>query len=70
MFMTRPISGVVRPKDKTKSNPLANQKVRFITKSVVSFRLFPVSLRGTFTPKELPALEHEAKMNRGNKSVS
>ena len=37
MLMTGVISGVVTPKDKTKSNPLANEKVRSITKSVVSF---------------------------------
>ena len=51
MLMTGVISGVVTPKDKTKSNPLANQKVRSITKSVVNFSSFPVSLRGAFAPK-------------------
>ena len=35
--MTGVISGVVTPKDKTKSNPLARLKVRIFTKSVVSF---------------------------------
>ena len=37
MLMTGVLSGVVTPKDKTKSNLLANLKVRCITKSVVSF---------------------------------
>ena len=37
MLMTGVISGIVTPKDKTKSTPLANQKVRSVTKSVVSF---------------------------------
>ena len=37
MLMTGVISGVVMFKDKTKSNPLANQNVRSIRKSVVSF---------------------------------
>ena len=70
MLMTGVISGVVTPKDKTKSNTLANQKVRSITKSVVRFYSFPVSLRGAFAPKELPVLKHGTKMNRGNKSAS
>ena len=37
MLMTGVISGVVTPKDKAKLNTLANEKVRSITKSVVSF---------------------------------
>ena len=37
MPMTGVISGVVTPKDKTKSNPLAGLKVRIFWKSVVSF---------------------------------
>ena len=37
MFMTGVISGVVTPKDKTKSNPLAREKVSFLSISVVSF---------------------------------
>ena len=37
MLMTGVISGVVTPKDKARSNTLANEKVRSITKSVVSF---------------------------------
>ena len=37
MPMTGVISGVVTPKDKTKSNPLARLKVRIFSKSVVSF---------------------------------
>ena len=68
--MTGIISGIVIPKDKTESNPYANQKVRSITKSAISFLSFPVSLRGAFGPKELPALKHGTKMNRGNKSAS
>ena len=36
MPMTGVISGVVTPKDKTKSNPLARLKVRIFTKSVNS----------------------------------
>ena len=70
MLMTGVISGVVTPKDKAKSNPLANQKVRSITISAVSFLSFPASLRGAFIPKVLPALKHRTKMNRGNKSTS
>ena len=61
------ISGVVTPKDKTKSNPLDNQKVRLITKSAVIFQSFRISLRGAFAPKELPALKHGRKINRDNK---
>ena len=63
-------TGVVTPKDKTKSNTLANQKVRFITKSVVSFSSLPVSLTEDFTPKELQALKHGTKMSKDNKSAS
>ena len=37
MPMTGVISGVITPKDKTKSNPLARLKVRIFSKSVVSF---------------------------------
>ena len=37
MPMTRVISGVVTPKDKTKSNPTARLKDRIFSKSVVSF---------------------------------
>ena len=37
MPMTGVISGVVTPKDKTKSNPLARLKVRIFSKSAVSF---------------------------------
>ena len=44
--MTGVITVVVTPKNKTKSTPLANHKVRSITKSAVSFQSFPVSLRG------------------------
>ena len=70
LLMTGFISGVVTPKDKTKSNPLANQKVSSITKSVVSFSSFPVSLRGALAPKELPGLKHGTKKNKENKSAS
>ena len=70
MLMTGVISGVITPKDKTKSNTLANQKVRSIAKSMVSFWSFPVLLRGAFTSKELPALKHETIMNSDNKSAS
>ena len=35
--VTGVISGVVPPKDKSKSNPLAREKVRILSKSVVSF---------------------------------
>ena len=55
---------------KTKSNPFANQKVRSITKSVVSFWSFPVPLRRVFAPKELQASQHGTKINRDNKLVS
>ena len=51
VLMTGVISWVVMFKDKTKSNPHTNQKVRSITKSVVSFKSFPVSLRGVFAAK-------------------
>ena len=37
MSMTGVINGAVKPKDKTKSNPLAREKVRILSKSVVSF---------------------------------
>ena len=37
MPMTGVISGVITPKDKTKSNPLAILKVRLFSKSVVNF---------------------------------
>ena len=57
--MTGLISGVVTPKDKTKSNPLAREKVRILSKSVV-----------VFTPKRLPASKHGCKINRDNKSTS
>ena len=69
ILMTGVISGVVTPKDKTKSNCPANQKVRSKTESGVSFQSFQVSLRGALTPKQLPALKHGTKMNRDNKSA-
>ena len=59
--------GVVKPTDKTKSNPLANQKNRLITKCVGKFLVFP---RGHFAPKELPALKHGTKRIQYNKSAS
>ena len=37
MPMTGVISGVVTPKEKRKSNPLAREKVRILSKSVVGF---------------------------------
>ena len=37
MPMTGDISEVVRPKDKTKSNPLAKEQVRILSKPVVNF---------------------------------
>ena len=46
MPMTGAISGVVTPKDKTKSNLLARQKVRTFSNSVASFWSFSVSLIG------------------------
>ena len=66
--MTGVITGIVTPKDKKNSSPLANRKVRSIIKSVVSFYSFPVSLRGAFAPKA--ALKHGAKMNKNNKLAS
>ena len=56
LLMSGDISGFVTAKDKTMSNPLANQKVKSITKSVVSFQAFPVPLRGVTAPKELSAV--------------
>ena len=35
--MTGVISGVVTPKDKSKSNPLARLKIRIFSKSVIGF---------------------------------
>ena len=55
VHMTGIICEVVTPKDKTKSTTLANQKVRSITKSVVSFYSLLLLLRGPLTPEELPA---------------
>ena len=46
MPMTEVISGLVTPKDKTKSNPLAKLDVRIFSKSLVSFYSLSVSLRG------------------------
>ena len=37
MPMSAVISGVVRPKDKTKSNAVSRDKVRILSKSVVNF---------------------------------
>ena len=45
MHMTGVISGVFTPKGKTKSNPLAREKFRILSISVVSFLSFPVSFR-------------------------
>ena len=56
--------------DETKSNPLADQKVRSITKSVLRFCTFPVSLRAAFAPKVLPALKYGVKMNMDKKLAS
>ena len=70
MLITGVMSGVVRPKYRTKSNPFANQKVRCITKCVVNFCSFAMSLRGAFTPNKLPALKDGTIMNKGNKSSS
>ena len=44
MPMTGFISGVVTPKDKTKSNPLAREKVRILSKS---FPVFPSVINRT-----------------------
>ena len=44
MPMNGVIGGVVTPKDITKSNPLARQKVRIFSKSGVSFYSLPASL--------------------------
>lgn len=44
MFMTGVVSGDFTLKDKTKSKPLVDQKVKLITKSVVSI-FFSVSLK-------------------------
>ena len=46
MPMTGVIIGVVTLKDKTKPNFLVSKKVRILSKSVVSFYSFLVSLRG------------------------
>ena len=71
MPMTEVISGVVTPKGKTKSNPIARQKVRTLSKSVVSSSLSQCHYQeGVFTPKGLPASKHGSKMNRDNKSAS
>ena len=66
MLITRVISRANTPKDKTKSNPLAREKVGILSKSVVSF--FPSVLK----KKEfsLPASKCGSKMNRDNKSAS
>ena len=45
MPMTGVVSGVVTAKDKTKSNPLAREKVTIFSKSVTTFWPFQVSLR-------------------------
>ena len=37
ILMTGVISEILTPKDKIKSNPLATEKVRILSKSVVSF---------------------------------
>ena len=42
-----------------KSNPLAREKVRILSKK-----------DGVFTPERLPALEHGSKMNGDNKSAN
>ena len=69
--MTGIIRGVVTSKDKAKSNPLANQKVMSITKSMVSFKSFLiVSLRGAFAPKELKKQKRGTITNRCKKSAS
>ena len=52
--------------NKTKSNPLVNQKLRCITKFVVSFYSLSMSLKGAFAPKELPTLKHGAKIEITN----
>ena len=71
MPMTGVISGVVTPKDKTKSNPLARQKVRTLSKSVISFYSFPVSLSGgSFHSQRETSIKHGSKMSRDNKSAS
>ena len=67
-IISRIISGFVTPK--VKRTKFTNQKVRPITKSVISFQSFAVTLRRAFAPKELPALKYKTNMNRDNKSAS
>ena len=72
MPMTEVISGVVTPRDKTKSNPLARLKLRIFSISVVSF--YSLSQchydEEVYTPNEVSASKHGSKINRGNKSAS
>ena len=49
--------GVVTPTDKTKSNPLANQKVRLITKCVGKFVVFPIVIKRTFCSKRVTSIK-------------
>ena len=58
MPRTSVIKGFVTPKDKTKSNSLARQKVRILSKSVVSFYSLPVSLgEGKFHSKRATSIK-------------
>ena len=59
--------GVAHSKIRQSETP---SKSQVLTKSVVSFLLFPVSIREVLASKELAALKHGTKMNRDNKSAS
>ena len=61
MPKTGAISGALKPKDKTKSNPLAREKVRCYQCHYEE---------GAFARKELQESKNGIKMNRDNKSTS
>ena len=62
MPMTGVISGVVTPKDKTNSDPLAGEKVRILSKSVVNFWSFPVQYFFFFVSL-YPTSTHQLSIN-------
>ena len=71
MLMTDILSPPFTPRDKTKSNALAGEKVRNLLESVVSFLSSPMSLRRmSFHSQRPTSIKAWSKMNRDHKSAS
>ena len=64
--MSGVISGVMRPQDKTKSNPVTREKARIFSKSGVNFYSIPVSLkRGSFHSQKATSIKRWKQNKQG-----